>query len=86
MRYSTPHDQHALDKQTMLENYDLAALAVDEIVDDGVIFQTDRDTIIARISQKPQVELPAIADMELSEKTLANIWDFARMTLKGSGF
>ena len=39
-------------KCTIIENYDLVALAIDEIVDDGIILQTD-PMVVASLPKIP---------------------------------
>ncbi|KAK8153157.1 Longin-like domain-containing protein [Phyllosticta citrichinensis] len=54
----------SLDKRTILEHFDMVALAVDEIVDDGIILETDPGAIAARVSQPP------VVDIDISEQGL----------------
>ena len=41
-----------IDKRTILENYDYLLLAIDEIIDNGVIMETDHELVIKRVSLK----------------------------------
>jgi coatomer subunit zeta len=41
-----------VDKRTILENYDYLLLAIDEIIDNGVIMETDHELVIKRVSLK----------------------------------
>ncbi|KAK7509935.1 Longin-like domain-containing protein [Phyllosticta citriasiana] len=65
------------DKRTILEHFDMVALAVDEIVDDGIILETDPRAIAARVSQPPVADFSA-KNIDLSEQGLVNGWKMAR--------
>jgi coatomer subunit zeta len=69
--------QHSVDKRTLLENYDLIALAVDETIDSGIILEVDPSIIAARVSRAPQTE-PSLSNIDLSEQGLQNFYQFAR--------
>lgn len=45
--------KQSVDKRTIIENYDLVSLAIDEIVDDGVVLETDPTIIVQRCSKAP---------------------------------
>lgn len=66
-----------LDKRTILENYDLVALAIDEAIDSGIILEVDPMMITRRVSKAPANE-PSINNIELSEQGLLNVYQFAR--------
>lgn len=68
---------HSVDKRTILENYDLVALAIDETVDSGIILEVDPVVIAARTSKAPTNE-PSFNNIELSEQGLQNVFQFAR--------
>lgn len=69
------------DKRTMLENYDIVSLAVDEIVDDGIILETDPATIASRVSRPPKNEVVGMKNLDLSEQGLLNAWEFGKRQL-----
>lgn len=73
--------RHQTDKRTMLENYDLVSLAVDEIVDDGIVLETDPITISQRVSKPPVNEVAGVKGLDLSEQGISNLIDFGRRTL-----
>lgn len=68
---------NSVDKGSLLENYDLVALAIDEAVDSGIILETDPSSIAARTS-KPLTSEPSINNIELSEQGLQNVFNFAK--------
>lgn len=68
---------HSVDKRTILENYDLVALAIDETVDSGIILEVDPVVIAARTSKAPTNE-PSLNNIDLSEQGLQNVFQFAR--------
>ncbi len=45
--------KQSIDKRTLIECYDILALAMDEIVDDGVILETDPSIVVTRVSKAP---------------------------------
>ncbi|XP_024382033.1 coatomer subunit zeta-2 [Physcomitrium patens] len=71
-----------VDKKSVLENLDLVLLCLDEIIDGGIILETDANVIAGRVSMRG-----ADADVPLSEQTLAQALatakeHFARSLLK----
>ncbi|KAL2011954.1 hypothetical protein VTN00DRAFT_4672 [Thermoascus crustaceus] len=71
----------ATDKRTIVENYDLVALAVDEIVDDGIVLETDPVLIASRVSRAPPHDVPNMKSIDLSEQGLLNAWEFGKRRL-----
>lgn len=45
--------KQSIDKRTLIECYDILSLAMDEIVDDGVILETDPSIVVTRVSKAP---------------------------------
>lgn len=71
----------SIDKRALLENYDLLGLTIDEIVDDGIVLETDPVTITTRVSRAPlggENGLP----LDFSEKGLMNAYQMAKQKLK----
>lgn len=71
----------SVDKTTLLENYDLLSLVVDEVVDDGIVLETDAVTISTRISRAPvggENGMP----LDFSEKGLMNAYQMAKQKLR----
>lgn len=71
----------SIDKRTLLENYDLLGLTVDEIIDDGIVLETDPVTITTRVSRAPvggENGMP----LDFSEKGLLNAYQMAKQKLK----
>ena len=66
------------DKRTIIENYDLVSLAVDEIIDDGIILETDPVVVASRVSKPPAQDV-SMKGIDLSEQGLLNAWEFAKM-------
>ncbi|KAI9824912.1 MAG: Golgi-to-ER vesicle coat component [Thelocarpon impressellum] len=69
------------DKRTIIENYDLVSLAIDEIVDDGIILETDPIIVASRVSRPPVQDITAVKGIDLSEQGLMNAWEFGKMKL-----
>lgn len=68
---------HAVDRSSVIEYYDRVSLAIDEVVDGGVILETDPQVINARVTKKASDE-PSIQNVDLSEKGLKSMFDFAK--------
>lgn len=71
-----------VDKKNILENFDLVLLCLDEIVDGGIILETDANVIASRVAMRG-----ANDDVPLSEQTISQALatakeHFARSLLK----
>lgn len=73
--------RNSTDKRTLYENYDLASLAIDEIVDDGIILETDPVVISSRVSRPPAQDIASVKNIDLSEQGLLNAWEFGKAKL-----
>lgn len=69
--------RNSTDKRTIIENYDLVSLAIDEIVDDGIVLETDPVIVSSRVSRPPAQDIAA-KGIDLSEQGLLNAWEFAK--------
>ncbi|KAK6340525.1 Golgi-to-ER vesicle coat component [Orbilia brochopaga] len=72
--------KNATDKRTIIENYDMVSLAVDEIVDDGIVLETDPAAVAARVSKPPAHELNP-QKLDFSEQGLYNAWSIGSKML-----
>ncbi|AMD22324.1 HGL016Cp [Eremothecium sinecaudum] len=68
-----------IDKKAIQDNYDVVCLVVDEVIDDGIILETELRTINSRVTKAPTNE-PTIT-IDLSEKGLLSAWGFAKSKL-----
>lgn len=57
------------------------SLAIDEIVDDGIILETDPVIIASRVSKPPTQDMANIKNIDLSEQGLLNVWEFGKQKL-----
>lgn len=73
--------KNSTDKRTIIENYDLITLAIDEIVDDGIILETDPMVVSSRVSRAPAQDAPNMKNIDLSEQGLLNAWEFGKRKL-----
>lgn len=73
--------RNSVDKRTIIENYDLVSLAIDEIIDDGIILETDPVVIASRVSRPPVQDMTAVKGFDLSEEGLQRAWEFGKMKL-----
>ncbi|KAF2012259.1 snare-like protein [Aaosphaeria arxii CBS 175.79] len=73
--------KNSVDKRTIVENYDLVSLAVDELVDDGIILETDPVIVASRVSRPPAQDMASMKNIDLSEQGLMNAWEFGKRTL-----
>ncbi|KAK9472812.1 Longin-like domain-containing protein [Dipodascopsis tothii] len=68
--------KHAVDRRTIVDGYDLVALAIDETVDDGIIIETDAEAIAGRVSRPLTHDTPGRLD--LSEQGLKSAYQLAK--------
>jgi len=73
--------KQSVDKRTIIENYDLLSLAIDEIVDDGVILETDPTVIVQRVSRAPTQDVTQLKGIDLSEQGMNNLAQFGKAKL-----
>ncbi|TID28540.1 hypothetical protein CANINC_002413 [Pichia inconspicua] len=69
-----------MDKRSLLENYDMVVITIDETVDDGIILETDANAITARVTNPPTEDVNNIK-IDLSEKGLLNAFNFAKKNI-----
>ncbi|KAL9093545.1 MAG: hypothetical protein Q9165_003940 [Trypethelium subeluteriae] len=74
--------KNSTDKRTIIENYDLVSLAIDEIVDDGIILETDPVIVASRVSRPPVQDITQVKGIDLSEQGLLNAWAFGKQKLE----
>ncbi|PHH83860.1 hypothetical protein CDD83_2905 [Cordyceps sp. RAO-2017] len=72
--------KQSVDKRTIVENYDLVSLAIDEIVDDGIILETDPTIIVQRVSRAPTQDVP-MGRIDLSEQGVNNLAQLGKSKL-----
>ncbi|KEF54511.1 uncharacterized protein A1O9_09678 [Exophiala aquamarina CBS 119918] len=70
--------KNSTDKRTIMENYDLVTLAIDEIVDDGIVLETDPVMVASRVSKAPAQDAPNMKNLDLSEQGIQNLWEFGK--------
>ncbi len=75
-----PFFRQSVDKRTIIENYDLVSLAIDEIVDDGIILETDPTIIVQRVSKAPTQDVP-MGRIDLSEQGVNNLAQLGKSKL-----
>ncbi|TVY81178.1 putative coatomer subunit zeta [Lachnellula suecica] len=73
--------RQSVDKRTIIENYDLVSLAIDEIVDDGIILETDPTIIVQRVSKAPTQDAAQLKGIDLSEQGMNNLAQFGKAKL-----
>ena len=74
-------NRQSVDKRTIIENYDLVSLAIDEIVDDGIILETDPTIIVQRVSKAPSQDVTQLKGIDLSEQGMNNLAQFGKAKL-----
>ena len=70
---------NGIDKKSVEENFDLVLLDIDEVVDNGIILETDAATIASRITKRPANETAIAIDLD---KGLLSAWGFAKSKLQ----
>jgi len=73
--------KQSVDKRTIIENYDLVSLAIDEIIDDGIILETDPTIIVSRVSRAPTQDAAQLKGIDLSEQGMNNLAQFGKAKL-----
>ncbi|MCJ1314183.1 Golgi-to-ER vesicle coat component [Agyrium rufum] len=73
--------KNSVDKRTIIENYDLVSLAIDEIIDDGIVLETDPVVVASRVSRAPAQDPLSGRGIELSEQGLMNVWELGKQKL-----
>ena len=73
--------RNSTDKRSIIENYDLVSLAIDEIVDDGIILETDPIIVASRVSKPPAQDVVSMKNIDLSEQGVMNMWEFGKSKL-----
>lgn len=68
-----------IDKKNIQENYDMVVLAIDEMIDNCVVLETDPSTIAARVSKPPKNDTQLTLDLD---KGLLGAWGFAKSKLQ----
>ncbi|KAH6648588.1 Longin-like domain-containing protein [Truncatella angustata] len=72
--------KQSVDKRTIIENYDLVSLAIDEIVDSGIILETDPVVISQRVSKAPTQDVN-LSRIDLSEQGVNNLAQLGKAKL-----
>ena len=57
------------------------SLAIDEIVDDGIILEVDPVVVASRVSRAPAQDVTNLKSVDLSEQGLLNVWEFGKQKL-----
>lgn len=66
--------RQSVDKRTIIENYDLVALLIDELVDDGIILETDPTIVVQRCSKAPTQDVVNLRGIDpFSEQGVNNL-------------
>ena len=79
--HTNPSNRNSTDKRTLIENYDLVSLAIDEIVDDGIILEVDPVVVASRVSRAPAQDVTNIKGVDLSEQGVYNLLEFGKNKL-----
>ncbi|RYP64461.1 hypothetical protein DL769_006654 [Monosporascus sp. CRB-8-3] len=72
--------KQSVDRRTIIESYDLVSLAIDEIVDDGIILETDPTIIVQRVSKAPAQDVN-LSRIDLSEQGVNNLAQLGKAKL-----
>lgn len=70
--------RNSTDKRTLIENYDLVSLAIDEIVDDGIILEVDPVVVAGRVTRPPAQDVVGVKGIEFSEQGIMNAWELLK--------
>jgi len=72
--------KQSVDRRTIIENYDLVSLAIDEIVDDGIVLETDPTIVVQRCSKAPTQDVN-LSRIDLSEQGVNNLAQLGKSKL-----
>ena len=72
--------RNSTDKRTLIENYDLVSLAIDEICDDGIILEVDPVVVAGRVSRPPPQDVQ-LKGVDFSEQGLQNLLELGKSKL-----
>lgn len=70
--------KNSTDKRTLIENYDLVSLAIDEIIDDGIILEVDPVVVASRVTRPPAQDVSGVKGIDLSEQGIMNAWELLK--------
>lgn len=70
--------RNSTDKRTLIENYDLVSLAIDEIIDDGIILEVDPVVVASRVTRPPAQDVSGVKGIDLSEQGIMNAWELLK--------
>ncbi len=73
--------KQTVDKRTIIESYDLVCLALDEIVDSGIILETDPTIVVGRVSKAPTQDVDLRRIDPFSEQGVNNLAQIGRVKL-----
>lgn len=59
----------------------MVSLAIDEIIDDGIILETDPVIVASRVSRPPVQDITSVKGIDLSEQGILNAWEFGKAKL-----
>lgn len=59
----------------------MVSLAIDEIIDDGIVLETDPVIVASRVSKPPVQDISSVQGIDLSEEGLLKAWQFGKMKL-----
>ena len=72
--------RNSTDKRTLIENYDLVSLAIDEICDDGIILEVDPVIVASRVSRPPPQDVQ-LKGVDFSEQGVYNLLEIGKNKL-----
>ncbi|KAM7205485.1 Longin-like domain containing protein [Naviculisporaceae sp. PSN 640] len=74
--------KQSVDRRTIVENFDLVSLAIDEIVDSGIVMETDPSIILHRCSRAPTQDTVNLRGIDpFSEQGVNNLAQLGRTKL-----
>lgn len=72
--------KQSVDKRTIVESYDLVSLTIDEIVDNGIILETDPTITVQRVSRATTQDVP-LGRIDMSEQGVNNLAQLGKSKL-----
>jgi coatomer subunit zeta len=72
--------RNQLEKRVLIDNLDMVLLTLDEIIDDGVLLETDSGIITSRVTKQAQES----SSLPIGDQTLSSVWRQAQEQLTRS--
>eukprot|EP00834_Sanchytrium_tribonematis_P008113 NODE_862_length_3437_cov_1.143499.p4 type:complete len:174 gc:universal NODE_862_length_3437_cov_1.143499:836-315(-) len=70
--------KHQLDQVSISEYFDFIAIAINEMIFDGIIMETDAQTVAARVSKRPSQAVSELTEIRTGEQSISQAFNRAK--------